>query len=1174
MSDNSLKVNVLGKLVVNPLLRLNRRPDIITLLCEKDGNFIKYAEGDACIDKNEELQMSTRAIENIIDCGLVEYLQILKDKLESFINYKGELRGVYGSKFLPFSLMRNQAFVNWLCKEDGKFLRYVNERCITQELLSLSINNADPDKRFVLPEDFTTRKYDNLKSSPIFMKWACSVDGTLLEYANREAINDENVLIAFSNEQKPFIPTGTTLERINFKPNILNMILSREKEKPYSLEQLTKMINFTIDENIINTPFFKHITERICKEYEVDIKIFNNIMRDALTTDDEILKTLDIRLLNAKYFPLYTDLKDKFYILASHPDIQTKIFDIGEDELGSLKIKLFSLLLDRATTTSNQEKITDWENYFLKIVNSFIANKELYNDLVKNIDLLKEEDFKNIVDYALGKHRFKINSLEDIHDYEKIRENFINSVLNDDNSTIDDVRDAVLEKAFGISYKVALELYNPFHRGIFEDEEKFDSNLVLFFKQLQSVIKEENIELLKESVKNTETKHLDFEEPIKLKSIIKKHLIASYNSSFFKTTNKSSDDFLEGSSIYFAAGRDGTRPFQLCYHALGAYSEYRPNTENFNYRENWLRPKMTNHGICTSFVGNNNLGTAQVRYACLGFTDLDDRALLLEGPKDLGSDNREFATSERDAESSDYFYGKRILDWTRYRYNEVVIERMVGNHKRMPSYIILECDDYDRLVKEYLDNCDRGRYDDPKNMLFSEMLDCDLLFHSLKAAREFGGERPLPIVVIEREKIAKSERDNIEVSLNCFLEQDSFDQKEIEKYYHDIIVEFNNNYASHQKNYKLQEKYFSQIDMTEILGRMKRKIISVQRKDEKMGLMMIASLKKTLLKEEEKQYLADNHFFDFDRMIDFCNSELNRYRSKNKGPKYISSLFDGTIKDDNFTTEYDTFLKKELKDQLEVSQIKRVMGSELTRLVSEKIGLIDEKSLYSNRDSSIHSRKHIEDVVLFASLIGKDIGLSKEDMDLLLTSAVYHDAGRVNDQATKHAKASSLLAGEQLREKYSETQLQMIRAAIEYHEEIEYRNENGEIVLDNFQTICQNLGIDTSNEELLNRTKKIAFCLKDADALDRTRFSVERAAFLNTSFLHFPISSRLVKLGEQLNEYYAINDIVDLEQKNPGLKQHFDSKIALYGSPKEALQEYRDEIIEINEKSEDTYGKK
>ena len=60
---------------------------------------------------------------------------------------------------------------------------------------------------------------------------------------------------------------------------------------------------------------------------------------------------------------------------------------------------------------------------------------------------------------------------------------------------------------------------------------------------------------------------------------------------------------------------------------------------------------------------------------------------------------------------------------------------------------------------------------------------------------------------------------------------------------------------------------------------------------------------------------------------------------------------------------------------------------------------------------------------------------------------------------------------------------------------------------------------------------KLANILKDADALDRTRFKKTSSAVLQEKYLRFPYSKTLIKLAEEINYYYVVKEIEEVYPK-------------------------------------------
>ena len=126
--------------------------------------------------------------------------------------------------------------------------------------------------------------------------------------------------------------------------------------------------------------------------------------------------------------------------------------------------------------------------------------------------------------------------------------------------------------------------------------------------------------------------------------------------------------------------------------------------------------------------------------------------------------------------------------------------------------------------------------------------------------------------------------------------------------------------------------------------------------------------------------------------------------------------------------------------------------------------------------------------------------------------------------------------------------------------------------------ICNNLGIDITDDIKMQRVKTIATCLKDADALDRTRFFSKTRSFTNPDMLHHSISKKLIKIGTQINECYAIIDIQKICDNKPELKPIIENDLVKYKCPKYTISAIRHGSIKIKQEKvnvseeENNYG--
>ena len=276
-------------------------------------------------------------------------------------------------------------------------------------------------------------------------------------------------------------------------------------------------------------------------------------------------------------------------------------------------------------------------------------------------------------------------------------------------------------------------------------------------------------------------------------------------------------------------------------------------------------------------------------------------------------------------------------------------------------------------------------------------------------------------------------------------------------------------------------------------------------------------------------------------------------------PKYLNNFLNGNIGDNDNLYEYS---KLSIEDkQLLQSEVQKLLKPELRELLLNNINDLYEREIYSNL--GVHSTKHIEDVMLFSIIIGDNIGLNQNTLNLLIEASKYHDTGRVEDYDTQkvyylngkdhgdiHGSLSASKSLEDLKDKYNKEDLSLIATAIEYHAVI---GDN----IDVLKEICNKYEIDTNNIKIMDKVIKLAYSLKDADALDRARFLYTSNGFVNPKYLRYDISKSLIKVSEQINEGYALNDLNELCLNRPDLEPKINQKLEETNNPKEVIRLYR-----------------
>lgn len=187
------------------------------------------------------------------------------------------------------------------------------------------------------------------------------------------------------------------------------------------------------------------------------------------------------------------------------------------------------------------------------------------------------------------------------------------------------------------------------------------------------------------------------------------------------------------------------------------------------------------------------------------------------------------------------------------------------------------------------------------------------------------------------------------------------------------------------------------------------------------------------------------------------------------------------------------------------------------------LDMISNSELYKKEfftSSFQHNIYHIQRVMLFSQIIAQNEGISKKNFTLLLLAAALHDSGRTRDRKDfEHGKNSAEIAKEYIQNNInsiSEEDVKIIQIAIEHHTTQE--KEKGRINITELKELCQKYNVSMAN---LERIEIISSILKDADALDRTRFDTQNT--LNTDSLRTNTARNkfLIDFAKKVNQEFA-----------------------------------------------------
>lgn len=815
--------------------------------------------------------------------------------------------------------------------------------------------------------------------------------------------------------------------------------------------------------------------------------------------NDEISETLNSQFLSNGIASHFT--KNQVEILSCYSNLQEKLLELSHD---SSKTKIIYELVDKYKNN------LEWIPILEKSLDNINCSE--YTNLLSSINgkELSQEEKENLMYLLMTNNHLDISNLDELKNIDSIRENYINMLI--ERNTLGSLKTAYFEKAFGIDLGTAINLVNLYGKSLENNainslDEKSKSEFILL-NNMKKIINLNNLDVLKYYVENVNPEFVVKPDLMVTYEARLKYLFTQeFNKSFTKPLQEdkiiSNINGEEDLDIYLAAGHDGKKKCRMMITSIGAYTTME---EPDDYYASWNVDKIASHGCCCSYVGEKNLGTAKVKYCCFGFTDYELGALQLSGPYDLDSKSTKDNYQISSVYSSMYLLPDDLLNYTRHTHNETVWERrnISGDamFKKQPSYLVYFVDNFE------------DRLSDPEAMKQWESVK--------KAASNFsteanGVKKPLPIMVVEREKIAKSQLEIIQNKLNKF--ETTLDSKLIR----DIISDYESNYAGNREFHpNISEKYFPKHEQLSdsVVGEIIETIEKVYTTEPNVAFECIYELEQAVKSEQEKYY---NTQHALEQSLPSFNIEealidINKLKSSFK----IS--MDSTLVMANNSDGKERQFKKSDISNIDQTVLDAQLSSSDVMSALNDSGLSTSLVIYENEIKEenvngrlkVHGQRHIKDVLLYSTLIGQSVVQNKHDLDLIMLSAKYHDIGRKTDAHEDHALTSAKIAVEKAKDKYSKEDLSIINTIIEFHE-IPRNATNAD---EEFAKMARNNGIA---DDQIPRVRQMAEVLKDADALDRTRFI--NKARLNPEFLQFDVSKQLVKFASSLQETYAISDL-------------------------------------------------
>ena len=577
--------------------------------------------------------------------------------------------------------------------------------------------------------------------------------------------------------------------------------------------------------------------DEIGKLLDMDMTSLKDKMDYLMKNNEDVLDTINVKLFRNRYNGIETK---KLELFVAYEDIQEKIVKLNDKQL-EVFIKMVNYL--------------DNSSYDIcPIINNFLNNYENYTDLLNSIDVnsLSEEEFHNLLIILQEPSNYlkikNVNSLSN-QNYQKSRNRYFDRVekkIQANTIALEELKEAVFQKRYGISIDKVDFLINRYCKRIeLLDNSGLPKKDVLLLKNLYYIYHCDEIEELKFYYMGPYVNE-DFYSLVSLEASIRKDFAELYSETLYKPQEKDKVD----SNQFFEESYEGKKPdfyvlqddFNLQIYVLGAYSYFqRPE----NFRTDWGRPQITNHGICTSYIGNNQIANADdsEQHPVYGFSSYEGGALLLSGNYDLVSKSatKSYVASYTKTTNNSVFYDpKSMIDYTRHTHNEMVLERRnlagTSTFKRMPNYIVYMVDDVQNKEN------------------FSE--DNDYFKETVQAANDHN----IPIIIVDRLYYAKRE---LQKCRNLYTQ--IFQEKDYEKV-SDLLVTYMNNVVGCRLFEKQQKKEYHDVfsidGFNDLYNKMMEDMNHMTKDQQKV---FILNLYKAILLEYDKISFTDRSGQNMDK---------------------------------------------------------------------------------------------------------------------------------------------------------------------------------------------------------------------------------------------------------------------------------------------------------------------
>lgn len=1057
---------------------------------------------DKCLEKNIDRSRASLSMVNfenmtpqmveraMRDIGVTQLYHVpcIDQNLD---NLYGATKEIYAKWQASFTEEQKQAYRTWY---EQTWIKFVTEnqaygslyQNVPKEAITTAMNKACIDVNYASIEQMPIPETpEQLHEYQQMLIYALGKIPTIdyIDERNTTIYGDRDI---FENISKEFISEEVVRQAI--EKNIIYLTYADP-----TAENFKELIDIAFKNKLASMGR----TELTEKEHE--------LMQRFALNNAELFKTLQLEILDPKIISAIGE--SSLEKITRYKDVQYSVLGIAKDEsaLKTFGFALENLKMDnifieplieklsksvsgqRTGRYSSEAKGYVYESAFLDLVSQRIDRKDIpFTDYEKAI----------ISYLALNPQEGrKITSYDDILSFVERKNSELESIVNNADSTLLEVKNAYLERLVGLNYATVSNLVTMYgndpeqllqnYKNVSPEsfKELGEKEALEIIIKLKSLIETQDINTIRSEFAKSISQERKEESFLRYQksTILETSLRRAYGRDMVDSLSKNVDSLqtqeleFEGEK-YLVRKVDGE--FNRMVSLLGAYRK--SSTTEGDMYDRWNTSQMaSNHALCYSLINQSNPGTAMISGktgVIISIDGFSPESVSAEAPYDLCSDNRQ----------------NTVFTWRQQRFFSA---------QNMPNQTRGMYSEYDIEIQDVLSGSDKYQKIQPATIICFEEVDED----SIRAAIELGKKlgHPVPIELIDRRELAQTEMMHITEALNNFKTGETIDPTLVGE----IITRFNNvrnahrfsnlsdellgeNKQNENKDAPFNIEHLNQM-LKECLASVEQKIRSGQVQE---GLEALESIKMAISDERQRSFLMPTMYekqlwTGIDMDIDYTLDELQRTYGKPivkplKEIKTLETLSQMQGQDLSSVTFDATFGQMEtMPEQLSTDQIMQTI--DVTK-IQESIAEIHSQGFYQGNKS--YDEEHIARVILYSDAISKMEGFDDKTRGLLTEVAKYYSCGRQLDIAEKHEQYSAKLAGKALTDRYSTEDLGMIQATIELQNFKPSSHTISEIEEERkakLSELCSKYGI---SEEQAVVVSKMSSCISDSVKLDQTRF--------------------------------------------------------------------------------------